>query len=165
MRSDSIESGAMSRDFDPRDVDSRERDDGIHDREDEWLTLGRGPGFAAVRDADDDVRDRDDDWREERDREPRDRDNDRSGLDPRDVFMRDLDLPRGPERELVHDRDRDYTLNGSESRTLSTVGAFRVVSERDLRDPREDLLDLRHLEEQALVHRVPLNETERAVTL
>jgi hypothetical protein len=49
---------------------SRERDDGIHDREDEWLTLGRGPGSAAVRDgtADDDVRDRDDDWREERDR-------------------------------------------------------------------------------------------------
>ena len=66
----------MPGDFDPRDVDSRERDDGIHDREDEWLTIGRGPGSAAVRDgaADDDVRDRDDDRREARDREPRDRD-------------------------------------------------------------------------------------------
>jgi len=92
------------------------------------------------------------------------RDDDR-GIDPRDVFMRDLDLPRGPERELVHDRDRDYTLNGSESRTLSTVGAFRVVSERDLRDPRDDAFDLRHLEDQGLIQRVRLNEQERAVTL
>src|SRR5207244_6317242 len=89
---------------------------------------GRGSGSAAVRDGDEDVRDRNEDWRDERDHEPRDRDHDVGGLDPRDVFMRDLDLPRGPERELVHDRDRDYTLNGSESRTLSTVGAFRVVS-------------------------------------
>jgi hypothetical protein len=45
-------------------------------------------------------------------------------FDPRDVFVRDLDLPRGLERELVHDRDRDYTLDGSESRTLAIVGAF-----------------------------------------
>lgn len=104
----------MSGDFDPRDCDSRDRDDGIHDREDEWLTLRRGPGSVAVRDgsAEDDVRERDDDWREERDREPRDRDHNIDSLDPRDVFMRDVDLPRGPERELVHDRDRDYTLNG-----------------------------------------------------
>jgi hypothetical protein len=141
----------MSGDFDPRDVDSRERDDGIHDHEDEWLTLGRGPGSAVVRDGDEDVRERDDDWRAERDREPHDRDNDR-GLDPRDVFMRDLDLPRGPERELVHDRDRDYTLNGSESRTLATVGSFRIVSERDLRDARDDAFDLRHLEDHDFTH-------------
>jgi hypothetical protein len=33
-------------------------------------------------------------------------------------------LPRGLERELVHERDREYDLRGSESRTLSTVGAF-----------------------------------------
>jgi hypothetical protein len=65
----------------------------------------------------------------------------------------------------VHDRDRDYTLNGSESRTLATVGAFRVVSERDLRDPRDSAGDLRHLEDQGLIQRVPLNEQERAVTL
>jgi hypothetical protein len=43
-------------------------------------------------------------------------------------------LPRGLEREHVRDRDREYTLRGSESRTLATVGAFRVVSSRDLRD-------------------------------
>src|SRR5947207_7303664 len=129
----------MSGDFDLRDYDSRERYDGILDQKQDWLTLGRGPGSAAVRDgeAEHDVRDRGDDGREARDRETRDRGDDRA-IDPRDVFMRDLDLPRGPERELVHDRDRDYTLSGSETRTLSTVGAFRVVSERDVRDSRDD---------------------------
>ena len=154
----------MSGDFDPRDLDSRERDDGIHDREDQWLTLGRGPGSAAMRESDEDVRERDDDWHEARDRESRERDGDH-GSDSRDVFLRDLDLPRGLERELVHDRDRDYTLNGSESRTLSTGGAFRVVSERDLRDPRDNTFNVRHLEKQGLIHRVALNENERAVTL
>ena len=44
------ERSAMSGDFDPRDFDSRDRNDGIHDREDEWLRLGRGPGSAAARD-------------------------------------------------------------------------------------------------------------------
>lgn len=56
--------------------------------------------------------------------------------DPRDVLSRDLDLPRGPDRELVRDRDRDYRLSGSDTGTLSTVGAFRVVPERDLNDSR-----------------------------
>ena len=56
----------MSGEFDPRDIDSRERDDGIHDCEDEWLTLGRGPGSAAIRDGttENDVRDRADEWRQ-----------------------------------------------------------------------------------------------------
>src|SRR6478672_10697738 len=62
----------------------------------------------------------------ERDDDPRDRDTrERDSTDPRDVFLRDLDLPRGPERERVFDGDREYTLRGSESRTLATVGAFR----------------------------------------
>jgi hypothetical protein len=129
----------MSGDFDPRDVDSRDQDDGIHDREGEWLVLGRGPGSETLRDdaVEHDTRDRDEDWRDDRDRDPRDRDDDRGGLDPRDVFMRDLDLPDGRERELVHDRDREYTLNGSDTRALTTIGAFRVVPERDLNDPRD----------------------------
>ena len=128
----------MSGHFDPRNYDSRDRDDGIHDRDEEWLTLGRGPASAAASDgaAEGDVRDRDDDCREAPGRESRDRDDDR-GMDPRDVFVRDLDLPRGPERELVLDRDREYTLSGSDTRTLSTVGTFRVVAECDLRDPRD----------------------------
>ena len=77
----------------------------------------------------------------------------------RDTFTRHVRLPRGPERELVRDRDREYTLRGSESRTLATVGAFRVVSSRDLRDhndrpadPRSG--DLRHLREQGLIETV-----------
>lgn len=58
--------------------------------------------------------------------------------DPRDVFTKDLDLPRGRERRPVRDRDRVYEINGAESRILATVGAFRVVSEGDLHDGRED---------------------------
>jgi DNA-binding MarR family transcriptional regulator len=152
----------MSGDFDPRDVDSRERDGGIHDREDQYLCLGRGGGGLA-KNADDDTSGRDSRSRD-RDREARDRQDDR-GLDPRDVLVRNLDLPHGNDRELVHGRDRAYTLNGSETRTLATVGAFRVVSERDLREPRGSAGDLRHLEDQGLIQRVPLNERERAVTL
>jgi DNA-binding MarR family transcriptional regulator len=34
----------------------------------------------------------------------------------------------------VHDRDREYRLRESETRTVSTVAAFRVVSSRDLRE-------------------------------
>jgi hypothetical protein len=69
----------------------------------------------------------DDRWGDSRDRDhdPRDVDvRDREPVDPRDVFMQDLDLPRSDERERVHDRDRDYRLRESETRTLSTVGAF-----------------------------------------
>lgn len=50
---------------------------------------------------------------------------------PRDVFTRDLDLPRGRERRPVRERDRVCEINGSESRMLGTIGAFRVVSESD----------------------------------
>ena len=79
--------------------------------------------------------------------------------DPRNVFTRDLNLPRGLEREIVRDRDREYTLRGLETRTLATVGAFRVVSSRDLRDQHDRPLDprssdLRHLREQGLVETV-----------
>jgi hypothetical protein len=79
--------------------------------------------------------------------------------DVRDTFSRDLDLPRGPDRELVRDRDREYTLRGSETRTLATLGAFRVVSSGDLRDANDRPLDprsgdLRHLREHGLVETV-----------
>lgn len=76
----------------------------------------------------DDARDRD--GREDgrgRVYDERDRDD-----DPREGLMRDLDLPRGEERELVVVRDRVHELDGEDSRTLATVGAFRVVPERDL---------------------------------
>lgn len=119
----------MSGNFDPRDTDARNQDDGIRDRE-----------------------------------------NDRGSIDPREAFSRNLDLPRGPERELVRDRDLDYRLNGSDTRALSTVGAFRVVSEHDLCEPRDATpdvrdRDLRHLEKQGLIQRVPVTENDRAVAL
>lgn len=165
-------------DFDPRDHDSREderldqRGNGgsqpgvdhdvdltrldvrSHDRDDDARTLGRGPGSdSRGSDSDGHGRAHDPRW-VERDRGALDRDT-----DIRDVFTRDLNLPRGLERETVFHRDREYTLRGSEARTLATVGAFRVVSSRDLidhrnrpADPRSG--DLRHLREQGLIETV-----------
>ena len=55
-----------------------------------------------------------------------------------------------------------YELNGDDSRALATIGAFRVVSERDLRDVREESLDarepdLRHLRSEGLMRFVALD--------
>jgi hypothetical protein len=63
-----------------------------------------------------DARDRSDEW-------PRVYDaRDRDEHDPREGLMRDLDLPRGDERELVVDRDRVYELDGeTAARWLSSV--------------------------------------------
>src|SRR6266404_2886700 len=104
-------------------------------------------------------------WGDSRDREDESRDldaRDREPCDPRDAFMREVDLPRSHERERVHDRDREYSLRESETRTLATVGAFRVVSSRDLSDhngrqadPRSG--DLRSLREQGLIRTVPMH--------
>jgi hypothetical protein len=87
---------------------------------------------------------------------------DRDEHDPRDGLMRDLDLPRGDERELVVDRDRIYELDGEDSRTLAAVGAFRVVPERDLDLPRDTL---ENLYDQRLVELVDVGESERGLTL
>jgi hypothetical protein len=152
-------------DFDPRDSDSRDderyagtqsrgsrdasddrdRDDDwsqlhirSHDWNDDVRTLGRGPGSnSRASHSDEHRRDRHQDARwPERDRDHRDRD-----VDARDVFTRHLRLPRGLDREFVRDRDREYTLRGSESRTLATVGAFPVVASRDLRDHHDRSAD------------------------
>lgn len=181
-------------DFDPRDFDSGDeerRGNGPSrgsgggaadaDRGDDWSqprtptrdrdddgapTLGRGPGNERQgsdehgREGDHDPR-----WAE------RDRDGQERGCEARDIFTRHVRLPRGPERELVRDRDRKYTLRGSESRTLATVGAFRVVSSRDLRDHNDRAADprsgdLRHLREEGLIEtvRVP-GHRDHAVVL
>ena len=103
-----------------------------------------------------DARDRGDEW--PRVYDPRDRDE----HDPRDVLMRDLDLPRGDERELVVDRDRVYELDGEDSRTLAVVGAFRIVPEQDLDLPHETL---ENLHDQRLVEVVDLGDSERGLTL
>jgi hypothetical protein len=139
-------------DFDPRDRDAEVRDVQMA-----WVELGRAPAL-----------DRDDDaLRDRRDRDPDGRDRD---FDPRDVFLDGLELPRGLEREIVMDGDHRYELNGDDSRTLATVGAFRVVAERDLHDRRDEFgdahdTDLRHLRDHGLARFVSLQGRERAVTL
>ena len=86
--------------------------------------------------------------------------------DPGAVFTKDLDLPRGPERRPVRERDRVYEINGTESRMLATVGAFRVVAESDLHDGREDTRKAqRHLEREGLLQASPLSSDDRAVVL
>src|SRR4051812_14433238 len=74
------------------------------------------------------------------------------GAESHDVFTRDLDLPRGRNRELVRDRDRVYEVDGDESRALATIGAFRVVAESDLHDDaRRAGRGLKHLESEGLI--------------
>lgn len=90
----------------------------------------------------------------------------RDERDPRDVFTREVDLPRGRERRPVRERDRVYEINGPESRMLATIGAFRVVAESDLHDGREDTRRAqRHLEQEGLLHASPLSSDDRAVVL
>lgn len=104
-------------------------------------------------------------WGYERDRDDRARD------DPRDPFVDGLDLPRGVERELVQDdREHLYELNGEDSRMLATIGAFRVVSERDLHDVRDASVDprdetLEHLRDEGLIRFVAIDGSERAAVL
>jgi DNA-binding MarR family transcriptional regulator len=180
-------------DFDPRDYDSRD--------EERFNTGGGKGGFQGDLDREDDLRlpdirsrDRDDNDARSRGRGPsdsrqsngdehrhdprddarwpdRERERPERTFDPREPFTRNLNLPRALEREIVRDRGREYTLRGSEARTLATVGAFRVVSSRDLRDHHDRPLDprsgdLRHLREQGLIKtvRVP-GSREHAVAL
>ena len=80
--------------------------------------------------------------------------------DPRDVFTRDLDLPRGSSRERVHANDREYRLSGEDVRVLATVGAFRVVPSGDLREsnprtPTRPARDLERLRDLGLVRTTP----------
>ena len=80
--------------------------------------------------------------------------------DPRDVFVRALDLPRGRSRERVKVHTQTYTLRGSEVRTLANVGAFRVIPAEDLptmSGSRSDARtgDLYHLREAGLVRTIP----------
>jgi hypothetical protein len=137
-------------DFDPRD-----RDDDARDVEMPWVEADRD--LQVDRDQDD-VRGREDDTR--------DREHD---VDPRDVFVAGLELPPGPEREVVLDGGHRYELNGDDSRTLATVGAFRVVAERDLRESRDEFdarePDVRHLRNEGLVDSVRLGGRERVLTL
>jgi hypothetical protein len=89
----------------------------------------------------------------------------------RDPYSPDegLTLPRGPQREEVQFRDHTYSLRGSETRTLATVGAFRVVPADDV-NARTGSLDVWHgelgyLAKQGLIEhtRVPINDRPTTV--
>ena len=88
------------------------------------------------------------------------------------VFGRHVDLPRGPERELVRERKRSYELNGRESEALATVAAFRVVQVSDV----QEMLDrdrgegsarksLDHLQKSGLLERIPLASRDKDVVV
>lgn len=131
-------------DFDPRDVDTREQD-GLRIDELRW-----------TRDSPD------------QDGRERDFDRDRGGRDhdPREPFVAALELPRCPERELVPDaRDNLYELNREDSLMLATIGAFRVVAERDLDDFRDADRTLDNLRNEGLIHTVQIGAGEYAHTL
>lgn len=167
--------------FDPRDYSDEHypRDQNERDRDqDDALTMARGSSSHRVEEHHDEHRDResDRDRADHRDRDDvrwADRERDpRDHADSREAFTRGLNLPRGRDREIVHDaRDREYRLRGSESRTLATVGAFRVVPTQNLRDhndrpadPRHG--DLRHLRDQGLIETVRIpGYREQAVVL
>lgn len=90
--------------------------------------------------------------------------------DPRDVFSRDLNLPRSPSRRPVRVQDDTYDLRASEVRILATTGAFRVVPASDLRDHHGRPADardgdLRHLRELGLVHTIPHVSEHRKTAL
>ena len=110
----------MSGSFDPRwGDDPRDRYD--DDRRDRDEDDGRSaPG-------DHDPRQRGDRYEHELERDHGWDTRDRVPDDPRDVLLNGLDLPRGLERQVVWDREQTYELNGDDSRSLATVGAFRVV--------------------------------------
>jgi hypothetical protein len=106
-------------------------------------------------------------WGEDsRDRDDRERDVDRRERDPRDTFVEGLDLPRGAERELVvDDREREYELNGEDSRMLATIGAFRVIPERALEGFRGAEDTLKHLRDEGLIHTVQIGPGQHADVL
>jgi len=131
-------------DFDPRDIDTRERDD-LRVEEVRWG---------------DDPRDPDDRERDfGRDRDPKDH-------DPREPFIEALELPRYHERELVQDeRENLYELNRDDSLMLGTIGAFRVVAERDLADFHDAERSLDHLRDEGLIHTVQIGAGQHADVL
>jgi hypothetical protein len=85
--------------------------------------MQRHIGRSAMLYPRDDARDRD--GREDRRAcvyDERDRDD-----DPREGLMRDLDLPRGEERELVATRDRVYELDGEDIRVCAPSPCRRIA--------------------------------------
>jgi hypothetical protein len=109
------EKTTMSGGSGPRWDDPRNRDDTSREIEIYWVELGRGP--ASNRRSENDIRECDHHGHDRAiDLDPRERRHDR-----RDVFLDDLELPRGLEQEVVLDGDHRYEVNGEESARWETV--------------------------------------------
>ena len=117
-------------DHDPRDQDARAQDDGVRDREEDWVVLGRGANSASLRGEEPDPRDRDEERRAERDRDSRDREDLRTSIDPRDVFSRDLDLPRRDVLDIAVEVDRPPVSEECDLRATERVARRRQIDER-----------------------------------
>lgn len=106
-------------------------------------------------------------WGEDaREIESRDRERETCEHDPRDLFVRSVDLPRGTERELVQDaRERLYEVNCEDARMLATVGTFRVVAEGDLERFPDAHDSIEHLREEGLIRSVSAGHNEEALVL
>ncbi len=80
-----------------------------------------------------------------------------------------LRLPRGEQREPVRIQDRTYSLRGSETRILATLGAFRVVPAEDLTDAARgrDVWhgDIDRLAKQGLVEHTRITINKRPATV
>jgi hypothetical protein len=87
------------------------------------------------------------------------------------VYVRHVDLPRGPDREIVRERKRSYELNGRESAALATIAAFRVVQVSDVCEMlgdgrgRSAQKSLDHLQACGLVERIPLERRDDDVVV
>lgn len=80
--------------------------------------------------------------------------------EPLDSLSRSVDLPRGPQREKVRVRGRDYELSGTDVRIMTKVGAFRVVPANELRasnprTPTRPARDIERLRKHGLVKTAP----------
>jgi hypothetical protein len=88
------------------------------------------------------------------------------------VFARHVDLPRGPEREIVRERKRSYELNGREGDALATIAAFRVVQVSDVqemlgqeRGEPSAQKSLDHLRASGLLERIRLERRDEDVVV
>lgn len=88
------------------------------------------------------------------------------------AYARHVDLPRGPEREIVRERKRSYELNGQESDALATIAAFRVVQVSDVqeilgqeRGEQSVQKSLDHLQAAGLLERIPLERRDNDVVV
>ena len=91
----------------------------------------------------------------------------REQLDARDVFPRDLELPRGRNASVLGARQRrECAALGSDARTVGTSVSCRG----DLRDGQDHPLDpnrgdLRHLRDSGLVETIPAIGNDRALVV